>query len=300
MGRAGRARGRPGAARRSRRRFPTAGSSERPTSCVKSAESYTLQPGKDEVFRNFVFPVPRSSTRYVRAIEFRADNPRVLHHANVAVDPARVSRRLDRADPGPGFATMPEDEVQNVFGWSPGKVPILEPADTAWALEEGSDLVVQLHMVPGAKAETVQPSIGLFFSSTPPTRVPIVVKLESKAIDIPAGEANYVVEDSYVLPVDVSVVSVYPHAHYLAKRDARHGDAARRHGEAARLDQAVGHPLAGSVSLSRSRCALPKGTTLRMRFTYDNSAANRAARGRRGAWRGASTRPTRWARCGSR
>ena len=84
---------------------------------------------------------------------------------------------------------MPEDQVQDVYGWSPGKVPVMEPADTAWALEEGSDLVVQLHMVPGATAQTVQPQVGLYFSATPPTRVPIVVKLESKAIDIPAGEA---------------------------------------------------------------------------------------------------------------
>ena len=129
--------------------FPDGWQLGKPDVVLKSAESYTLQPGKGDVFRNFVFPVPRSSTRYVRAIEFRADNPKVLHHANVAVDPARVSRRLDRIDPGPGFATMPEDEVQNVFGWSPGKVPILEPADTAWVLEEGSDLVVQLHMVRG-------------------------------------------------------------------------------------------------------------------------------------------------------
>jgi hypothetical protein len=94
---------------------------------------------------------------------------------------------------------MPEDEVQNVFGWSPGKVPVLEPADSAWALEEGSDLVVQLHMVPGSAPEPVKPTIGLFLTSTPPTRAPIAVKLESKTIDIPAGESNYLVEDSYVL-----------------------------------------------------------------------------------------------------
>src|SRR5204863_534756 len=34
-------------------------------------------------------------------------------------------------------------------------------------------------------------------------------------IDIPAGEKNYLVESSYVLPVDVEAVSILPHAHYL-------------------------------------------------------------------------------------
>ena len=43
-------------------------------------------------------------------------------------------------------------------------------------------------------------------------------KLGSKAIDIPAGDADYAVEDRFVLPVGVDLLSVYPHAHYLARR----------------------------------------------------------------------------------
>jgi hypothetical protein len=111
---------------------------------------------------------------------------------------------------------MPEDEVRNVYGWSPGKAPFMEAADSAWTLEAGSDLVAQLHMLPSGKPETLQASIGLFFTSTPPTRAPLVVTLQSKTIDIPAGQAGYIVQDSYVLPADVDALSVYPHAHYLA------------------------------------------------------------------------------------
>jgi tetratricopeptide (TPR) repeat protein len=270
--------------------FPDGWQLGTPDLVLKSAESYSLEAGKGDVFRNFVFPVPSSPTargraRYVRAIEFRADNPKVLHHANVAVDPVRVSRRLDRSDPGPGFSVMPEDEVQNVFGWSPGKMPILEPEDTAWALEEGSDLVVQLHMVRGAAKETVQPSVGLFFAAAPPTRIPIVVKLESKAIDIPAGEANYVIEDSYVLPVDVSVVSIYPHAHYLAEE--MRGTATLPDGTVKPLLWIKQWDIRWQDQYRyKDPMALPKGTTLRMRFSYDNSEANaRSPRpARRVAW----------------
>ena len=253
--------------------FPDGWQLGTPDLVVKSADAYTLNAGKDDVFRTLVVPVPSSPARYVRAIEFRAGNPRVIHHANVAVDPSRVSRLLDRADPGPGFAAMPEDAVQNVFGWSPGKVPILEPEDTAWTLDEGSDLVVQLHMVPGSRSEIVQPSIGLFFSSTPPTRVPIVIKLESKAIDIPAGAANHVVEESYVLPVDVSAVSVYPHAHYLAREMS--GTATLPDGTVKPLLLIRQWDIRWQDQYRyREPLVLPKGTTLRMRFTYDNSAAN--------------------------
>ena len=246
-------------------------------------EPYVLQPfdsaqGRPQaetrdVFRNFVIPVPITATRYVRAVEFRADRPQVLHHADLAIDLGRVSRVLDRADPGPGFATMDAAQVYNVYGWSPGKVPVMEPADNAWTLQPGTDFVLLLHMIAGATGETVRPSIGLFFSDTPPTRTPISVKLEAHGIAIPAGEPNYVVEDSYLLPVDVDAVSIYPHAHYLAKE--MRGTATLPDGSQQDLLWIRQWDFRWQDRYRyRSPVFLPRGTRLSMRFTYDNSAAN--------------------------
>ena len=236
-------------------------------------EPYTLQPGSRDVFRNFVVPVPITRTRYVRAVEFRADRPQVLHHADLAVDLGRASRVLDRADPGPGFAAMDGGQVYNVYGWSPGKVPVMEAADNAWTLEPGTDFVLLLHMIAGTQSETVQPMIGLFFSDTPPTRTPISVKLEAQGIAIPAGESAYVREDSYVLPVDVEAVSIYPHAHYLGKE--MRGTAALPDGSHKDLLWIRRWDFRWQDRYRyRSPVFLPRGTRLSMRFTYDNSAAN--------------------------
>jgi tetratricopeptide (TPR) repeat protein len=245
-------------------------------------EAYVLQPfdsaqgkpGTRDVFRNFVVPVPITTTRYVRAVEFRADRPQALHHADVAIDLGRVSRALDRAEPGPGFALMDGAQVYNVYGWSPGKVPVMEASDNAWTLEPGADLILLLHMIAGATSETVQPSIGLFFSDTPPTRTPISVKLEAHGIAIPAGESNYVVEDSYVLPVDVEAVSIYPHAHYLGKE--MRGTATLPDGSQKDLLWIRQWDFRWQDRYRyRSPVLLPRGTRVSMRFTYDNSAANR-------------------------
>jgi tetratricopeptide (TPR) repeat protein len=247
-------------------------------------EAYVLQPfesaqgrpqlGTRDVFRNFVIPVPITTRRYVRAVEFRADRPQALHHADVAIDLGRVSRALDRAEPGPGFAAMDSAQVYNVYGWSPGKVPVMEPSDNAWTLEPGTDVILLLHMIAGATGETVQPSIGLFFSDTPPTRSPISVKLEAHGIAIPAGEPNYIVEDSYVLPVDVDAVSVYPHAHYLGKE--MRGTATLPDGSQQDLLWIRQWDFRWQDRYRyRSPVFLPRGTRLSMRFTYDNSAANR-------------------------
>lgn len=250
-------------------------------------DAFALEGGSGDVFRNFVVPVPVTSARYVRAIEFRAGNPRVLHHASLGVDASRSARRLDRQDAGPGFASMPDDLVQNVYGWSPGKVPVLEPAESAWTLEPGSDLVVQLHMVRSSTGERVQPALGLFFSDTPPTRTPVAIKLESKTIDIPAGEPAYVVEDSYVLPVDVDVVSVYPHAHALARE--MKGVATLPDGTTRSLLWIREWDVRWQDQYRYAApLFLPRGTRVAMRFTYDNSRGN-GGNPRRVTWGPAST-----------
>jgi len=240
---------------------------------LRSSDSAQEASGSRDVFRNFVIPVPITTTRYVRAVEFRADRPQALHHADVAIDLGRVSRALDRADPGPGFSAMDGAQVYNVYGWSPGKVPVMEPADSAWTLAPGTDLVLLLHMIAGATSETVQPAIGLFFSDTPPTRTPISVKLEAQGMAIPAGEPDYVVEDSYLLPVDVEAVSIYPHAHYLGKE--MRGTATLPDGSQRDLLWIRQWDVRWQDRYRyQTPLFLPRGTRLSMRFTYDNSTAN--------------------------
>jgi tetratricopeptide (TPR) repeat protein len=244
-----------------------------PDLVVQMPEAYSLTASGADVFRNFVIPAPSASTRFVRAMEFRTDNPRVLHHASIGVDRTRASRKLDRADAGPGFAVMPEDEVRNVYGWSPGKAPFMEAADSAWTLEAGSDLVVQLHMLPSGQPETLRASIGLFFTSTPPTRAPLVVTLQSKTIDIPAGQADYIVRDSYMLPADVDALSVYPHAHYLAT-DMK-GAATLPDGTTKWLIWIKAWDFNWQDTYRfAAPVFLPKGTTITMTYTYDNSDRN--------------------------
>src|SRR4029077_14801239 len=60
--------------------------------------------------------------------------------------------------------------------------------------------------------------IALYFADTPPTRVPALLRLTRQDLDIPRGEKSFVVASSYVLPVAVDLMTVQPHAHYLARR----------------------------------------------------------------------------------
>lgn len=247
-----------------------------PDLIVTLPEPYLLPGGGPDILRNFVIPIPIGSTKYVRGIEFRPGNSRVVHHANLRIDTTPNSRMLDEAEPGPGFngllssGNFPEGHF---LGWTPGQLPPLSP-DMSWRLDANSDLVIQLHMHPASSNELVQPSVGFFFTDTPPVRTPLMLRLGRQNIDIPAGISNYVVEDRYRLPVDVSVLAVQPHAHYRA-RDVK-GVATLPDGSTKWLISISDWDFNWQdVYRYRSPIPLPKGTTLSMRYTYDNSAANR-------------------------
>src|SRR5207302_3046730 len=104
-----------------------------------------------------------------------------------------------------------------LLGWQPGKVPYFNAEGLSWRLKPNSDLVLQIHMNPSGKPEMVQPVIGFYFTDKPPTNTAFVIKLTRLDLDIPAGTTNYEAEQSYILPVDLSLVRVGAHAHYLGK-----------------------------------------------------------------------------------
>ena len=248
-----------------------------PDLVLEMQEAYALPAEGPDVFRNFVVPTGLRETRWVRALEFRPETPRAVHHANIAVDRTGRSRFNDRRDPGPGFDGMLNTSAENpdghFLGWVPGKIPRPVPDEIAWRLEPGTDVILQLHLQPTGKPEAVRAKIGLYFAGGPAARTPFMIRLGPRTLDIPAGERSYAIDDAFVLPVGVQVLSIVPHAHYLGHE--MQGTAILPDGSETALlhirewdfnwqdEYRLVEPL-----------ALPAGTTLAMRFTYDNSAAN--------------------------
>jgi len=248
-----------------------------PDLVITLQQPYTLPPDGTDVFRIFALPIPIDRVRFVRGLEFRPGNAKVVHHANIRVDPTPASRRLDAADPAPGYdgviARTADYPDGHFLGWTPGQIAPLLPTDLSWRLEQNTDLVVELHMQPSGKPERVAPTIGFYFSDTPPTRTPAMLRLGRQSIDIPAGESHYTITDSFTLPVDAEVEAVQPHAHYRA-RDVR-GAATLPDGTVRRLIDIDDWDFRWQhVYRFVAPVKLPKGTTLSMHYTYDNSPSN--------------------------
>ncbi len=242
---------------------------------------YTLRASGPDVFRNFVLRVPLKKRRYVRAMEVRPGNSRAVHHANVLPDRTGSTRMRDGKDGAPGFGGMDldletrsfEPETHFLF-WKPGTVYTEEPPGMAWVLEPGTDLVLNMHLQPTGKPEQLQPSIGLYFTDTPPTKRPMLIELEHDgALDIPPGKRDFVITDYLKLPMDIDVLGIYPHAHYIG-RDLQ-ASATLPDGTRKWLIQIPDWDINWqAVYRYRQPVFLPKGSVISMRYSYDNSAEN--------------------------
>jgi tetratricopeptide (TPR) repeat protein len=248
-----------------------------PDLILTPSDRYTLSPEGPDVFRVFVLPIQVGVARYVTGVEFRPTNTRAVHHANILLDSTPTSRMLNEQTPQSGeqglLARTARYPQGHFLGWTPGEPDPLLPPDMSWRLEPGTDLVVQLHLQPTGRPELIQFSVGFFFGDRPPERIPTLLRLGRQSIDIAAGTRDYSIADTYVLPVDVELLALKPHAHYRA-REVR-GYAQLPDGTRKSLLHITDwnfrwqHVYRYVVPL-----ALPKGTRLITEFRYDNSAEN--------------------------
>jgi tetratricopeptide (TPR) repeat protein len=248
-----------------------------PDVVLEADVTFELPPDGPDVYRNFVIAVPDGPPRFVKAVELQPGSPSVVHHSVMRIDTTGDVRKLDAADPAPGFdgmvfgaARMPGGRF---IGWTPGKTPDPGTDDRSWQLTSGADLLVQVHLRPSGKVEAIRPKVGLHFAKRPPTRIALSMDLSSSDIDIAPGETGYRVTDSFELPADVDLISVYPHAHYIGKE----------------LDGYVVLPDGARIQLVEiddwdfdwqdayrlvKPLRLPKGSVIHMDYRYDNSADN--------------------------
>jgi len=252
----------------------------KPDLILTASKPLTLSPQGTDTYWNFIFPVPIQETRWVKAVEIRPGDKRYVHHANILVDRGG-SLRAREAEPGTGFGGMEIRIESRVFDpdshllfWKPGTVPYVEPEGMALRLDQGTDLILNTHLQPSGKPEVIQPSIGLYFTPHAATKLPMLLQLENDVkLDIPPGQKDFLVVDDFTLPVDVDLMAIYPHAHYLGKdiqAFATLPDGTKKtliHIPQWNLNWQAVYRYAAPVRL-------PKGTTVTLRYVYDNSNQN--------------------------
>ena len=222
-----------------------------------------------DLYQCFVVPMDIPQQRYIRAVEFRPSNRRVVHHALLFSDASHIAHEPQY----PCFGSIGLLPTLGIGGWSPGNAPIRMLEGAALPLAANSRLIAQVHYHPDGKPEEDQWSVGFYFTGQAPVRRIVDVGLASRLIDIPPGDSHYVVRAHFTTPIAVDAVGIIPHAHLLC-REMR-GWAILPDGSKRWLLNLRDWDFNWQDQLRYSRpIRLPADTLIEMEFVYDNSAAN--------------------------
>lgn len=264
----------------------------KPDLIVKLDRPFPVPADGPDIYRSFAFPVSLPEDRWIKAIELRPTSRGVVHHALFFVDADGNAKSQKSRDGLPGFIGMnflrggktssltrlSDSFSRGLGGYVPGAVPNLLPGDLARFLPRGSDIVMQTHFHPNGKAEHEQSELGIYFASQPPKQKLVTLQLPplfgmGAGIDIPAGQREFRIHDSYTLPIAIRGVEIGGHAHYLCTQmsmKAKLPDGSER----VLLEIADWDLDWQDQYIFKEPIDLPAGTNIEVDVVYDNSSDN--------------------------
>ena len=259
-----------------------------PDVVVTMPKGFEVPAGGPDIYRNFVIPLGFKEDRWLTAIEVRPSARSVLHHVLFLMDESGEARRIDGQDGKPGFRRMVGGgenqllgaDTAGLGGWAVGGMPRHLPMDLARRIPKGADFVLQSHFHPTGKAEVEQTTLGLHFAKRPPSRSMVNLQLPplfgvSAGLDIPAGEEEFKLRDSFELPVAAEGVVIGGHAHLICTQMqlwvTRPGAQER---ESVFWIDRWDFDWQNQYQY-RDPLQLPAGTRVDVELTYDNSSNNK-------------------------
>ncbi|HEX8327768.1 MAG TPA: T9SS type A sorting domain-containing protein [Hymenobacter sp.] len=262
--------------------YPSGSQLGTPDLVVPMPRAFTHLGNGQDLYRVFVLPVNIPADRDVAAVEFRAGNKRIVHHAIIGLDTTQRGQALDAADPGDGYTQFGGygfDPIEpNWAGWVSGTQARFYPAGMGKKLYRRASLLVQIHYGPSYTTQTDSSAINIFFARQPVRRyvqtVPAIgpATLTNGPFVIPARQVK-TFRSQYVVPIDVTLLSILPHAHFVNKSWKIW--AVKPNGDTIRLVKINNWDFRwqGTYRFTSPQ-RIPAGSLLQADITYDNTANN--------------------------
>ncbi len=191
-----------------------------PDLILSMQEVFSIPAKGSDIRQYFVIPTKLNEDRLISAIEFRPGTPQAIHHASFYLDTKRAGRRLDEADPAPGYAGFGGPKFQSqgtLSSWFPGMTPRRLPSGMGRLVPRGSDIVAEIHYVTTGKAERDRSTIGLYFAERSARQVVVEMQVGNKQINIPGGQPRHQERATYTVPVNTTLLDMVPHMHVLGR-----------------------------------------------------------------------------------
>ena len=210
--------------------FPEGSQLGSPDLVVSFSESFEHQGNNQDEYRIFVLPTGLTEDKIVKAVELRAGNRQIVHHALFTYDDTGQARLLDAATPEYGYDGFGGFGINDAFerqypGYAPGQRARFFPNGVGQELPAGSDILVQMHYAPVPFSQKDSSTINIFFADADET----VDRMVQTYIMVPLGgilqNGPFLIFPNVVktfhgkitTPVDVSLLSISPHMHLLGQ-----------------------------------------------------------------------------------
>jgi hypothetical protein len=266
------------------RRESEAVSPDKPDRVLKMAGPYAIPTQNKDDYRFFSIPTELPSDTYLRKIEFLPGNRKLVHHSRIMTDTTNKVRSINGMsadDPGIGqFEKYPPAD-KFLYGWVPGNSALAFPGGTGKKLFKNTDLILNIHYAPNSRENQAdQSTINLYFSKEKVDREVHSLAIAEENISNPpflikANEKKTFYSSFGPLPVDISVMGVLPHMHYIGK--TFRAFAVTPEGDAIHLVQIDSWDFKWQETyLFRKFLVIPKNSVILIEATFDNTAENPA------------------------
>lgn len=225
---------------------------------VVSTSEFKLQAAGDIPYQYAILPTFFASDTWIQGIEIKPDNPRVLHHCNMAY-----------IKPGEKFS------VDNfVTGQVPGGDAMTLTDGVAFKIPAGSLLILQIHFVTTGKPEACRVSVGMRYAREIVQQRLHLMYLATNRFAIPPNASAHPVSVTRTMPCDAIGVGMFIHMHLRGKDmtfQAKYPDGKK---ETLLLVPNFSFDWQQPYRWGPAGKKMPKGTKIECLAHYDNSAFN--------------------------
>jgi hypothetical protein len=263
----------------------------KPDVVLEMQEDYRV-PAKGTIQYEWLYiPTNFTEAKWVKSIEVRPGNRSVVHHVliNYRAKPDGKTPPIARGN-RPDISNAPPDEPgvsihprRNLPGmpprliatYAPGTNAQVAPAGTAFRLEPGGILELQMHYTANGQAATDRTKVGITFATEPSPREVRAQDFMNLRLKLPAHASDVAVTTDLEFIQDATVWGLFPHTHLRGKRWAY--VLQLPNGEKKSILSVPRYDFNWQTYyMFKEPLRIPKGSKIISTAWYDNSAANKS------------------------
>ena len=261
-----------------------------PDVVFEMAEPYSLPAEGTIQYEYFYIPSNFTEPKWVKSIEVRPGNREVVHHVLVYYRAAPDLQRTGVFRPNPETSRMPQERTPGIRNsparqglpprrllatYAPGTAFQVAPEGTAFRLEAGGIIELQMHYTTRGEPATDRTKVGLIFAKESGLTELRPGQFINGSFTLPAGAADIAVDADVEFLQDATIWGIFPHTHLRGKKWAY--KMILPDGETRTILSVPGYDFNWQTYyMFKEPLKVPKGAKIVATAWYDNSAANKA------------------------